>query len=171
MRRTLLLGLVVLALVTAAVVGSNGDASAGGSTWVLDREHYEPGDTVSAWAPVAWAHDPELGTPGEGPYHASIVPYADADPAAGLVPAGPAVPVGDVAVFLEPYGTGPVRFGPHHAELSFRVPDLPPGRYGILHANAAGKYIGDLSGEATFWIDAPGAAAAGAVSGAPDFTG
>ena len=34
------------------------------------------------------------------------------------------------------------------------MPDLPPGRYGIHHANAAGEFVGDLSGSGLFWIDA-----------------
>jgi len=70
-----------------------------------------------------------------------------------------------VSVLLEPYGTPPFSFGPHHAELRFTIPNLPPGRYVIVHANDAGKYVGDLMGSHPFWIDAP------VVTASPTFTG
>jgi hypothetical protein len=159
----------VVAFLAVTVLAAGGVASAGGSSWSLDREHYQPGDTAFAWAAIAWAHNPSLGTPEEGPYFASIVPFPETPPA----PTSEAiqVPVGEVQVFLEPYGDGPVRFGPHHAEITFTVPHLPPGRYGLVHANAAGKTLADLSGQGLFWIDAPVAGPAGAVRGVPAFTG
>ena len=50
------------------------------------------------------------------------------------------------------YGDGPIRFGPHHVEITFMVPDLPPGRHQLTQANAAGISIGDLT-MGLFWID------------------
>jgi hypothetical protein len=143
---------------------STSSVSAGGSNWAYDREHYQPGDTAFAWAPIAWEHNATLGTPEQGPYHAYVVPYAP-DAASGPLIDAAATPVGDVMISLEPYGTGTVRFGPHHAELTFTVPNLPPGQYSLRHANDAGKYVGDLSGLGLFWIDAP------AVRAGPAFTG
>ncbi|HLM16827.1 MAG TPA: hypothetical protein VK549_03330 [Acidimicrobiia bacterium] len=162
-RRFRTVAAVLVAMACLALVPA-GPASAGGSSWTLDREHYQPGDTAFAWAAIAWAHNPDLGTPAEGPYHASLVEYSP-DTASGQALERPLTPVGDLTISLEPYGTGPVRFGPHHAELRFTVPNLPPGRYLLVHANDAGKYVGDLSGQSLFWIDAP------VVRAAPTFTG
>jgi hypothetical protein len=160
-KRSCSLAVTILVLVAAALAGSTGVASAGGSSWVFDRQHYQPGDTAFAWAAIAWEHNPDLATRDEGPYHAAIFPITEP----GQVVGGEAVPVGEISVFLEPYGAGQLRFGPHHAELSFTVPDLRPGRYGILHANAAGEFVGDLSGSGLFWIDVR------AVRASPSFTG
>ena len=138
--------------------------SAGGSSWVLERDRYQPGETAFVWAQIAWAHNPSLGTPEEGPYHAYVVPYSP-EVTSPPVLDGSATPVGDITISLEPYDTGIGRFGPHHAELTFTIPNLPPGQYFLAHANDAGKYVGDLSGLNTFWIDAP------MVRGSPNFTG
>jgi hypothetical protein len=169
MKRHVLLALVVAVLV-AGVLGGARTASAGGSNWELDREHYSPGDELFAWAPISWEHNANLGTPDDGPYDAWLAPL----PPPGSteeqrVPAG-AVPVGEIEVSLAPYGDGPIKFGPHHAELRFVVPDLPPGQYQILHANTAGKTLGDLT-FGFFWIDASEAGAAGATRGTPNFAG
>ena len=155
---------VLAAFVAAAVVVSGGAASAGGSNWSLDREHYEPGDTAFGWAAVAWEHNPGLGTPEEGPYVATVAPYPDSGPFAHQPTLESAVAVGEITVSLEPYGDGPIRFGPHHVEITFTVPDLPPGRYQLTQTNAAGKSIGDLT-MGWFWIDAR------AVRASPNFTG
>jgi hypothetical protein len=169
-RHRLLGGFATAAFVVAALAAPGGVASAGGSTWNLDREHYQPGDTAFGWAAVAWAHNPTLGTPDEGPYYVSVVPLPESGPTPGQVIDDSAVAVGEIWVFLEPYGTGPIRFGPHHAEITFTVPDLPPGRYQIVHANAAGMTLGDLTW-GLLWIDARGACVAGAVRAAPSFAG
>jgi hypothetical protein len=170
-RRQLLVALLVSAL-AAAVLGSDRTASAGGSNWVLDREHYLPGDPVFGWASIAWAHNPSLGTPDDGPYYAWLAPVPSMGFTGDLpIPEG-AVRVAEILVSLEPYGDGPIRFGPHHAEVRFVVPDLPPGRYTILHSNAAGtKTLGDVTGQTSFWIDAPGVGTAGATPGTPRFAG
>ena len=157
-----LVPLVVLA--SAGLFAPSSPVSAGGSSWHLDRERYQPGDTAFAWAPIAWAHNPSLGTPEEGPYHAFVSSYSS-DPALGVAVGDDGVAVGDLVLSLEPYDTGGLRFGPHHATLTFVVPDLPPGRYFIRHRNDAGKFVGDLSGGSSFWIDAP------VVRAAPNFTG
>ena len=156
------MSIVVIAAACLAV--STSPVSAGGSNWVFERDHYQPGDTVFVWAQIAWAHNPTLGTPEEGPYHAYVVPYLPDSPPTTRID-GTATPVGDLTISLEPYGSGPVRFGPHHAELTFTMPNLPPGQYYLAHANDAGKYVGDLSGLSLFSIDAP------VVRAAPSFTG
>jgi hypothetical protein len=155
---------LVVALASAGLVAPSRPVSAGGSSWHLDREHYQPGDTAFAWASIAWAHNPSLGTPEEGPYHAFVAPYSS-DPAPGAAVGDDGVPVGDLVLSLEPYDAGGLRFGPHHATLTFVVPDLPPGRYFIRHRNDAGTFVGDLSGLSLFWIDAP------VIRAGPNFTG
>jgi hypothetical protein len=128
---------------------------------------------VFGWASIAWEHNPSLGTPNDGPYNAWVAPFAASPsaPAPGeLIPAA-AVQVAEIVVSLEPYGDGPLRFGPHHAEVTFAVPDLPSGQYAVLHANAAGtKTLGDLVG-GFFWIDPPGTATPIPLRGSPRFTG
>ena len=157
-------GVVSIVVVAAACLAvSTSPVSAGGSNWYFERERFQPGDRAFVWAAIAWAHNPTLGTPEEGPYHAYVVPYT-ADTALNPVIDGSATPVGDLLISLEPYGTGAVRFGPHHAELTFTIPNLPPGQYALTHANDAGKQVGDLVAS-RFWIDAP------VVRGAPNFTG
>ena len=126
-KRTRSLVVAILVLVAAALAGSTGVASAGGASWVFDREHYQPGDTAFGWAAVAWEHNPGLGDARRG----SVPPQRSF-----RSPNPVRTSVGERQYrsarsrsSLEPYGTGPLRFGPHHAELSFTVPDLPPGRY------------------------------------------
>jgi hypothetical protein len=161
MRRIVCTLASVLLAAGALLALSIGSVSAGGSSWKLDQQHYQPGDTAFAWAAIAWEHDPSLGTPAEGPYHAYVVPVsADADE-----PLGPRSPVGDLVISLEPYGEAPIRFGPHHAELTFTIPNLPPGEYLLVHANDAGKNVGDLSSQSRFTIDPT------AVRAAPSFAG
>jgi hypothetical protein len=163
-RRILRVAALLLVLAGAGIVSSASPVSAGGANWYLDREHYQPGDTLFAWAAIGWEHDPSLGTPEEGPYRAFVSPYS-ADPTPGSGVAEDGVPVGDLAISREPYDTGVLRFGPHHATLTFTVPALPPGRYFIRHRNDAGQHLGDLSCLSVFWIDAP------VVNGEPNFTG
>jgi hypothetical protein len=163
-RHRTLTALAVVATLVTAMVASGGTASAGGSNWSFDRDHYQPGESAFAWASVSWAHNPSLGTPEEGPYEASLVSYPESGPSQDQPILESAVRVGPITVSLEPYGTGPIRFGPHHVEIRFTVPDLPPGRYQLLHANAAGKSIGDVT-MGMFWIDAR------AVRASPRFTG
>jgi hypothetical protein len=151
----------VLLATGALLAVSTGSVSAGGSSWTFDQQHYQPGDTAFAWAAIAWEHNASLGTPDEGPYHAFVIPVSSD---AGE-PLGPRTPVGDLIISLEPYGEAPVRFGPHHAELTFIIPDVPPGEYVLVHANDAGKTVGDLSGQSRFTIDPR------AVRAAPSFAG
>jgi hypothetical protein len=170
-KRCTLVVMSCLVAVSAALVTSTGVAGAGGSNWTLDRARYQPGDTAFGWAAVSWEHNPSLGTPGDGPYDAWVAPIPEAG--AGPQPLIPdsAVRVAEITVSLEPYCDGPLRFGPHHAEVTFTVPDLPPGHYELLHANASGtKTLGDLTG-GFFWIDVPGGGPAPAVGMSPTFTG
>ncbi len=141
-------------LATGALLAvSTGSVSAGGSNWTFDRTHYQPGDTAFAWAAIAWEHNASLGTPAEGPYHAYVIPVSP-DPGEPLgEPLGPRTLVGDLVISLEPYGEEPIRFGPHHAELTFTIPNLPPGEYLLGNANDAGKFVGDLVGQSRFTID------------------
>lgn len=157
MSRTLRVATSVLVLAASSVLVSADPVAAGGSNWTFDRERYQPGDTAFAWAQIAWEHNPTLGTPREGPYHAVLEPY----PSYGE----PRVRVGDITISLDPYQAGSMRFGPHHAEISFMIPNLPPGQYVLVHANESGKTVGDLSGATVIWIDAP------SVRATPNFAG
>jgi hypothetical protein len=143
---------VVIALAGAGLVG-NGPARAGGSTWTFDRDSYEPGDVAHGWAPVFWEHNPDLGTPEDGPYLAFVAPVGPGFGfgAEATIPDG-AVRVAEIQVHLEPYDAGGVRFGPHHATLAFTVPELAPGMYQVWHCNdPCTTTLGDL-GWGSFWI-------------------
>ena len=138
---------IALAVVLGVLLlGTAGPAAAGGSTWEFDAERYRPGDTAFAWASVAWEHNADLGTPRQGPYGAwlwrldtqAVHPY-------GTIP-DDAVRVADVVVSRQPYEVGGTRFGPHHATVEFVVPDLPPGRYELLHCNdPCTSTLGDIT--------------------------
>jgi hypothetical protein len=150
-------------------------AAAGGSTWKLDRESYEVGDVVTAWAPISWGHNPDLGTPEDGPFFAWVGPVGPGSGwgSAAFVPEG-TVRVGELDVHPEPYDAGSVRFGPHHARLAFTVPDLPPGQYQIWHCDdPCTTTLGDLTW-GTFWIGPVGERVGSSpqpVRAAPSFTG
>ncbi len=62
------------------------------------------------------------------------------------------------------YGDGPIRFGPHHVEITFTVLDLPPRRHQLTQTNAAGTSIGDLT-MGWFWIDVRAARASPSFAG------
>jgi hypothetical protein len=141
-RRLLGIAALVLVWITAGMQ----PASAGGSTWKFDADAYQPGDTAFAWAPVAWEHWDRLGTPEDGPYSAYVA--AEQQDVASPFPSLPvdAVRVATVAVSLDPYDAGGMRFGRHHATVRFVVPDLPPGRYSLVHCNAGCvQTLGDIT--------------------------
>jgi hypothetical protein len=165
------LGTLLAASVLAiALVSSTGVASAGGSNWTFPQSHYEVGDTAFAWASVAWEHDAGLGTPEDGPYYAWIV-RPDATTTDGRMIPDSAIQVAELAVSLDPYDAGGLRFGPHHAEVTFTVPDLPPGEYRLLHSNAAGTTtLGDIT-LGIFWIDSPASSPPAAIRSAASFAG
>jgi hypothetical protein len=143
---------VVIALAGACFVADS-PAEAGGSTWMLDRESYEPGDVATGWASVSWEHNPDLGTPEDGPYFAFVAPVGPGFGfgAAATIPDG-ALRVAEIQIHLEPYDAGGLKFGPHHATLDFTVPDLAPGMYEVWHCNdPCTTTLGDLTW-GTFWI-------------------
>jgi hypothetical protein len=162
--------LVAISVLVVALVSSTGVSSAGGSNWTFPQTHYQVGDTAFAWASVAWEHNASLGRPEDGPYYAWIVP-PEALPIDGRSIPDSAIQVAEIVVSLDPYADGSFRFGPHHAEVTFTVPDLPPGQYHLLHSNAAGTTtLGDITG-GIFWIDAPDGSAPSAIRSSPNFAG
>ena len=86
-------------IAAACLAVSTSPVSGGGSNCVFEREHYQPGDTVFVWAQIAWAHNPTLGTPEEGPYHAYVVAYSPDEPPTARR-GGAATPVGDLTISL-----------------------------------------------------------------------
>jgi hypothetical protein len=138
---------VVLSAVFGAGVLSAGPAAAGGSTWEFPDPEVAPGETVFAWVQVAWEHNPSLGTPADGPWLAWIRPVGAqqaANPRQDAV--GGAILVGEIMVFDEPYDAGGIRFGPHHATISFVLPDVPGGEYELVHCNdPCTKSLGDVT--------------------------
>jgi hypothetical protein len=134
----------VVVVVGIVAVGAE-PAAAGGSPWNVTADHYEVGDTAFAWAPIAWEHNPGLGTPEDGPYFAYLAPFDPLVPIAEVPPPVGAVQVGEVKVSMEPYGDGAIRFGPHHATIEFVVPELPDGVYTLGHCNSpCTTTLGDL---------------------------
>jgi hypothetical protein len=140
-RLVALIGVVVMAVWVQA-----SPVSAGGSFFSFDRDHYLPGDTAFGWATVAWEHNPQLGTPEQGPYYAYLAREGDLLVDGQFVPPG-APRVAELRISLDAYEQGGIRFGPHHATIQFTVPDLPPGRYWIAHCNVdCTTTLGDITG-------------------------
>jgi hypothetical protein len=143
---------VIAAVVALAVpVLSAVPVAAGGSVWEFDREAYAPGEVAFAWAPVAWEHSTSLGTPDDGAFFAWLHPSTSPDAASPPGRADPAslpkaVRVGRLAISLDPYEIAGMRLGPHHATVTFDVPDVPPGDYELLHCNApCTTTLGDIT--------------------------
>jgi hypothetical protein len=90
-----------------------------------------------------------LGRPEDRPYDVYLVPepsVAQEFPPSRLV-GDDATWVAQMEVFLEPYVVGALRFAPHHAEVGFTAPDVPFGRYHLVHCSAdCTKTLGDVVG-------------------------
>ena len=133
-------------LVLLGALAAAGPAAAGGSTWEFDAARYQPGDRATARAAVGWDPDGGRYTPDVGPFGAWLWRF---DPRVihpyGTIP-DDAVWVADVVISLDPYEQNGVLFGPHHVTVEFTVPDLPPGRYELLHCNdPCTSTLGDLT--------------------------
>jgi hypothetical protein len=136
---------IVGLLAFGVVLGAAGPVGAGGSNWDFDRDRYQPGDQAFAWASVAWEHNSDLGTPDDGPYGAWLLrdgPTHDLN----TIP-DEAVRVADVEISEGPYlADDGLRYGPHHATVSFTVPDLAPGDYQLIHCNIpCTTWLGDIT--------------------------
>ena len=151
--RTLVRGIIGVAAAAAFAVTTAPGASAGGASWDLDQQGYQPGDVAEARTAVNWAHNPSLGTPEDGPYLAYLLPLA-ADPSVtGVGPAWPSIPpeawlVGEVAITPGPIEQAPgFVVGPNGATIRFRIPGhLPPGHYSLLHCNVpCTTTLGDIT--------------------------
>ena len=133
------------------VLGLPVPASAGGATWRFDRAAYQPGDLATGVTAIGWEHNPDLGTPAEGPYLGYLVraePQGEATAAAWPnIPRG-ATEVARVEVYEGPVEEAPGFWvGPHHARLRFTVPALPAGTYDVLHCNnPCTKPLADIIG-------------------------
>lgn len=121
-------------------------ASAGGSVWEFEGYH-QPGDLVESTTAVAWGHNPDLGTPEDGPYFLYLAP---AEPSSETWPQKPeeGLLVGIVEVregaFTAANGD---TYGPHHAVARFEIPDVPVGTYQVFHCNdPCTTTLGDIIG-------------------------
>jgi hypothetical protein len=152
--RAAIVSLIVLA---GTCVAFNAPAFAGGSNWSFDRPVYEPGDVVLASTAVAWAHNPRLGTPDDGPFGAWIAPIGVDDererPYAEQIEW--ARYVTDVRVDVGPGLVNGMRVGPNVARATFVLPVLAPGQYELLHCNyPCTTTLGDIT-YGTFWVGPP----------------
>lgn len=149
-------GLVALVLATGIVLYTPTDAHAGGANWYFDRPSYEPGDVVIATTPVTWGHNPQLGTPEDGPYGAWIeeMPGPEAPPSTLAERVEFARYMTDVAIEAPPAVDGQ-QPGGGKARVEFVLPDVPPGFYMLLHCNyPCTTQLGDITGGA-FWVGPP----------------
>jgi hypothetical protein len=113
-------------------------ASGGGATFEFDDDYLVIGETVTGRTDV-WLGATRTGDLEDGPFHAYLVPQNARYPEEGL-PEG--------ARWLAPVTFEPLR-GPYAmAKVSFVVPDVPAGGYGLMVCNdpCTGAGVGDLVG-------------------------
>jgi hypothetical protein len=112
-----------------------GQASAGGSPIEWDRSVYATGETAHGTVDF-FPGCCDRGTPADGPYVAYLLPSSNGDE----IPPMPeeAVNVGPVDLRLTGEDSG-------IAEFTFTVPDVSPGRYGVIPCNdPCTKILGDV---------------------------
>lgn len=147
MKRTAYLATAIFLISIVAVPS----ASAGGATWVLNGMHspfaaIAPGQTIRATASLWMPIVRESGRNGQfygGPQHAPFYGWIfhRPDPSAAYAPPLPddAIQVGEV-VFHETDEPKMMRLS-----LTFEMPDVPPGEYGLVTCNEdCERQIGDL---------------------------
>lgn len=122
-------------------------ADAGGSVWHFEGHEYQPGDIADATTSVAWSHNNDLGTPGDGPYFIYLAP-ADTEWVSWPPDPEGSMLVGIVAIDLGPFeAEDGDRYGPHGATARFEIPDVAPGKYQVIHCNdPCTKQLGDVIG-------------------------
>lgn len=127
---------------TTVVLLAAAPALAGGAVWHFEGYH-EPGDLVESTTAVAWGHNPQLGTPEDGPYLIYLAP-AESEAAAW-----PGIPeegllVGIVEVYEGSYVGAPSLY---QAVARFEIPQVPPGDYQVFHCNdPCTATLGDITG-------------------------
>ncbi len=127
---------------TTVVLLAAAPALAGGAVWDFEGYH-EPGDLVESTTAVAWGHNPQLGTPEDGPYLIYLAP-AESEAAAW-----PGIPeegllVGIVEVYEGSYVGAPSFY---QAVARFEIPQVPPGDYQVFHCNdPCTTMLGDVVG-------------------------
>jgi hypothetical protein len=120
-------------------------ALAGGAVWELD-DYYPPGDVVESATGAAWGHNPDLGTPSDGPF---FVYMAKADDLPSSWPGvGPRwMLVGLVEIVSSD------RNGYATAIARFEIPDVPAGSYQLYHCNdPCTTTLGDVIGSWPFRV-------------------
>jgi hypothetical protein len=122
-------------------------AAAGGSWLETEERYYSPGDQAAASA--TFGSGQLNGRVADGPYYAHLVPGYRWFPKPGPVP-DYAIPLGPIAITP---ATG--NYCCWKAALTFKVPELSPGRYSIDYCNdpCTVDGVGDLVG-GSFWIAA-----------------
>lgn len=118
----------------------------GGAIWEFEGYH-RPGDIVGSTTAVTWDYDAAPGTPQDGPYLLYLAPMDI------HLDSWPQVPEEGLLVGIVEVHEGPFTdddrssYGPHHAVARFEIPDLPTGRYQILHCNdPCTKTLGNIVG-------------------------
>jgi hypothetical protein len=127
--------LLAVGAVASVAVVTAGPAFAGGSNWHFEHESYEPGETAHGVAAIAWEHNSQLGTPDDGPFYVYLID-ATRTVEHSWRPTADAIRVGVIETTEGPVEEQPGMWvGPHGAKVSFTVPDLPDGKYAVLHCN------------------------------------
>ena len=132
--------LVTTLMITSVAYGG------GGAIWEFEGYH-RPGDIVESTTAVTWNYDATPGTPQEGPYLLYLAPM-NVEIDSWPQPPEESLLVGIVEVREGPF-TDDDRssYGPNHAAARFEIPDVPTGRYQILHCNdPCTKTLGNIVG-------------------------
>ena len=115
-------------------------AVAGGSVWHFDR-YYQPGEHVESSTTAAWGHNPNLGTPEDGPYFVYMATDENLSSWPGIQPDWMLVGVVDVSRLGTPNASSAT------ATARFEIPDVAAGEYHIFHCNdPCTTTLGDVVG-------------------------
>lgn len=144
-------------------------ARAGGAAWYFEPVVLEQGEPARAWVAIAWAHNPSLGTPADGPWYAWLQPVRTSGPRI----APDAILLGQITVREGPYITAAGgRMGPNHAYIDFVVPEVPDGHYELVHCTipCGSKWLGDITWGGVWIGEAPAPTPHGLPSPPPTVT-
>ena len=134
MRRRFLITMTSVTLV--GLLGSV--AMAGGATWSFDG-YYRPGEVVRSSTTAEWGHNPDLGTPEDGPFFVYLSNDEDVSSWPGVNTDW--MLVGFVEVNWTRLASRAI------ATARFEIPDIEPGEYHVFHCNdPCTTTLGDVVG-------------------------